>query len=89
MDELIADGVQLHGIYFDTFSEHYTDFTDFAYQVVMQLLHPDGVFSYFNGFAATNKFLFAVYQQIIDLDLQAMALECTATETIEVDLQAG
>ncbi|QLL30797.1 hypothetical protein HG536_0A06120 [Torulaspora globosa] len=70
------------GIYYDTFSEHYQDMLD-LYDVVVGLLKPDGVFSFFNGLGADRPLCYDVYNKIVSLDLQDYGLQCQYT-TISV-----
>ncbi|KAH3899467.1 protein-arginine N5-methyltransferase SCDLUD_004911 [Saccharomycodes ludwigii] len=65
------------GIYYDTFSEHYNqDMLNDLYDVVVGLLKPKGVFSFFNGLGADNPFFYDVYKEIVVLDLQNYGLTC-------------
>ncbi|QLQ78360.1 hypothetical protein HG537_0A06070 [Torulaspora globosa] len=61
------------GIYYDTFSEHYNDMLD-LYDLVVGLLKPDGVFSFFNGLGADRPLCYDVYNKIVALDLQDYGL---------------
>lgn len=66
---LEEEGVQLDGIYYDTFSEHYSDLVEFFDQVVA-LLKPTGIFSFFNGLGADRKVCYDVYKQVVEVDVQ-------------------
>lgn len=69
LPKLLEQGVQLDGMYYDTFSEHYTDLVDFFDQVVA-LLKPEGVFSFFNGLGADRQVCYDVYKQVVEVDVQ-------------------
>jgi len=57
------------GVFFDTFGEHYEAMREF-HQHLDHLLKPDGIYSFFNGLAAsTNAFFHAVYCRVAELEL--------------------
>lgn len=79
LNALLDQGaVFFDGIYYDTFSEHYSDMLD-LYDVVVGLLKPDGVFSFFNGLGADRPLCYDVYHKIVSLDLQDYGLHCKYT----------
>ncbi|CDH12601.1 probable Arginine N-methyltransferase 2 [Zygosaccharomyces bailii ISA1307] len=63
------------GIYYDTFSEHYDDMLE-LYDVVVGLLKPGGVFSFFNGLGADRSLCYDVYKNIVELDVSNYGLRC-------------
>lgn len=79
LNKLLDEGtVFFDGIYYDTFSEHYQDMLD-LYDVVVGLLKPDGIFSFFNGLGADRSICYDVYQKIVSLDVQNYGLNCEYT----------
>lgn len=76
LNELLDKGETFFdGVYFDTFSEHYEDMLE-LYDVVVGLLKPEGVFSFFNGLGADRQLCYDVYKEIVDLDLSTYGLRC-------------
>ncbi|KAH3680454.1 hypothetical protein WICPIJ_008283 [Wickerhamomyces pijperi] len=73
LPELLTKGVFFNGIYYDTFSEHYTDMLD-LYDVVVGLLKPSGIFSFFNGLGADRQVIYDVYRKIVEIDLNNYGL---------------
>lgn len=83
LNNLLDQGsVFFDGIYYDTFSEHYHDMLD-LYDLVVGLLKPDGIFSFFNGLGADRQLCYDVYNKIVSLDVQDYGLHCQYT-TINV-----
>lgn len=79
LNQLLDEGsVFFDGIYYDTFSEHYQDMLD-LYDVVVGLLKPDGVFSFFNGLGADRSLCYDVYQKIVQIDVNNYGLKCEYT----------
>jgi protein arginine N-methyltransferase 2 len=58
--QLIQQGVQLDGIYFDTYAEHAFDMEEFHKDMSQLLSKPNGVYSFFNGLAPDNLFFHGV-----------------------------
>ncbi|GAV53000.1 hypothetical protein ZYGR_0AI02820 [Zygosaccharomyces rouxii] len=76
LNELLDKGeVFFDGIYYDTFSEHYEDMLE-LYDVIVGLLKPGGVFSFFNGLGADRSLCYDVYKKIVDLDVSNYGLRC-------------
>ena len=73
--KLIAEGVELDGIFFDTYGEHYTDMEDFHDQMVRLLAKPGGIYSFFNGLAPDNLFFHGVACQCVKLQLAKLGLD--------------
>lgn len=82
--QLLREGtIYFDGMYYDTFSEHYTDLVDF-FDVVVGLLKPNGVFSFFNGLGADRQICYDVYCEVVEVDLLDYGLE-VKYEPYEVD----
>lgn len=62
------------GMYYDTFSEHYSDLVDF-FDSVVGLLKGNGVFSFFNGLGADRQICYDVYCEVLEVDLLDYGLE--------------
>ena len=60
MPKLIHEGIQLDGIFYDTYGEHFTDLEDFQQCMSQVLQKPDGIYSFFNGLAPDNLFFHGV-----------------------------
>ena len=75
MPKLIAEGVQLDAIFFDTYAEHALDLEDFHSQMVHLLSKPNGVYSFFNGLAPDNLFFHGVACQCVKLQLLQLGLD--------------
>lgn len=87
LDKLLSSGeVYFDGIYYDTFSEHYTDMLD-LFDYVVGLLKPTGVFSFFNGLGADREVIYEVYKKLVEIDLGNYGLKCEFQEVKVPDLQ--
>lgn len=75
--------VYFDGLYYDTFSEHYKDLTEF-YDFVVGMMKPTGTFSFFNGLGADRQICYDVYKQVVDIDLQNYGLE-VKYEEVDID----
>lgn len=73
LPELLSQGVYFDGMYYDTFSENYSDLVDF-FDHVVGLLSPTGVFSFFNGLGADRQVCYDVYKNVVEVDLQEYGL---------------
>ncbi|KAG5370396.1 Protein arginine N-methyltransferase 2 [Yarrowia sp. C11] len=73
LPELLSQGVYFDGMYYDTFSENYSDLVDF-FDHVVGLLAPTGVFSFFNGLGADRQVCYDVYKNVVEVDLQEYGL---------------
>ena len=83
LNDLLDKGtVFLDAIYYDTFSEHYQDMLD-LYDLIIGLIKPAGVFSFFNGLGADNRFFYDVYKEIVVIDMSNYGLQCMY-ETVDV-----
>lgn len=86
LNKLLDDGtVFFDGIYYDTFSEHYEDMLD-LYDVIVGLIKPEGIFSFFNGLGADRPICYDVYKRIVELDVNNYGMKCEYT-TIQIGTQ--
>mgnify|MGYP003362144648 FL=1 len=83
LNKLLDEGtVFFDGIYYDTFSEHYEDMLD-LYDVIVGLIKPEGVFSFFNGLGADRPLCYDVYKKIVELDVNMYGMKCEYT-TVQI-----
>ncbi|CCD26277.1 protein-arginine N5-methyltransferase NDAI_0H01030 [Naumovozyma dairenensis CBS 421] len=76
LNQLLDEGkVFFDGIYYDTFSEHYQDMLD-LYDIIVGLIKPEGVFSFFNGLGADRPICYDVYKRIVELDMAMYGMKC-------------
>lgn len=76
LNKLLDEGtVFFDGIYYDTFSEHYEDMLD-LYDVIVGLIKPDGIFSFFNGLGADRQLCYDVYKKIVEVDVAMYGMKC-------------
>ncbi|GAA5883445.1 hypothetical protein JCM3774_005954 [Rhodotorula dairenensis] len=74
-------------VYFDTYSEHYSDLHEFFSAVPDLLSISDAArFSFFHGLGATSRLLYDVYTTVSELHLREIGLE---TRWDEVDVVGG
>ena len=64
-------------IYWDTYSQDYTDIKRFFDALPNLLNGPSSRFSFFHGLGATNQFFYDVYTRISELDLREIGLTTT------------
>ncbi|ODV84357.1 hypothetical protein CANARDRAFT_29231 [[Candida] arabinofermentans NRRL YB-2248] len=79
LPQLLSEGVFFDGIYFDTYSEHYTDMLE-LFDLLVGLLKPEGTFSFFNGLGADRLICYEVYKQVVELDLENYGLAIKYSE---------
>lgn len=79
LPELLNEGVFFDGIYYDTYSEHYTDMLE-LYDLIVGLLKPNGIFSFFNGLGADRQVTYDVYKKIVEIDMANYGMQVTYTE---------
>lgn len=83
LNKLLDEGETFFdGIYYDTFSEHYQDMLD-LYDVIVGLIKPEGVFSFFNGLGADREICYDVYKKIVEIDVATYGMKCDF-ETIDI-----
>lgn len=76
LNKLLSEGnVFFNGIYYDTYSEHYEDMLE-LFDIVVGILKPHGVFSFFNGLGADRQVVYEVYKQLVEMDLANYGLVC-------------
>ncbi|SCU88639.1 LAFA_0E13784g1_1 [Lachancea sp. 'fantastica'] len=79
LSALLDEGnVFFDAIYYDTFSEHYSDMLE-LYDTVVGLIKPDGVFSFFNGLGADRQVCYDVYKRVVEVDVQNYGMKCDYT----------
>jgi hypothetical protein len=64
LPKLVAQGVVLDAIYYDTFAEDYAALREFFAEYVVQLLAPDGKFGWYNGLGADRQICYDVYTKV-------------------------
>ncbi|CCH43981.1 Arginine N-methyltransferase 2 [Wickerhamomyces ciferrii] len=79
LPNLLNEGVFFNGIYYDTYSEHYEDMLE-LYDIIVGLLKPTGIFSFFNGLGADRQIIYDVYKKIVELDLNNYGMDVKYTE---------
>jgi protein arginine N-methyltransferase 2 len=84
MPLLIQEGVQLDGIFFDTYGEHFLDLEEFHSQMVHVLSKPNGIYSFFNGLAPDNLFFHGVSCQCVKLFLSQLGMD---SEFLQCEIQ--
>lgn len=83
LNRLLDQGdVFFDGIYYDTFSEHYQDMLD-LYDVIVGLIKPEGIFSFFNGLGADREICYDVYKKIVEIDVATHGMKCEFT-TVDI-----
>ncbi|CAB4255995.1 similar to Saccharomyces cerevisiae YDR465C RMT2 Arginine N5 methyltransferase [Maudiozyma barnettii] len=86
LNKLLDDGnVFFDGIYYDTFSEHYEDMLN-LYDIIVGLIKPEGVFSFFNGLGADRPICYDVYKRIVEMDVNNYGMKCEYT-TVQIGKQ--
>ncbi|KAK9793217.1 hypothetical protein WJX73_003588 [Symbiochloris irregularis] len=76
---------QFDGIFFDTYSEYYEDLRQF-HLALPKLLRPDGIYSFFNGLAATNATFHTVCCRVVAGELARMGI---STQFIPLPIDAS
>lgn len=64
LPKLVADGVVLDAIYYDTFAEDYKALKEFFSEYVIQLLSSEGKFGWYNGLGADRQICYDVYTKV-------------------------
>jgi type IV protein arginine methyltransferase len=85
IQQLYEEMYQFDGIFFDTFGEYYDQLHEF-HEHVPNLLKDDGVYSFFNGLAATNPFYHHVARNVAQVHLAEMGIG-TEWEEMDMDLK--
>lgn len=70
------------GVFFDTYGEFYDDLKAF-HECVPKMLHPDGIYTWFNGLGATNQFFQDIYCEVSEIDLREIGL---STEYVDMPI---
>ena len=84
LPKLIAEGLELDGIFYDTYGEHYTDMEEFHEQMAKILAKPGGIYSFFNGLAPDNLFFHGVACNCVKIQLSQLGLD---TEFAQCQIQ--
>ncbi|CCE62908.1 hypothetical protein TPHA_0D02720 [Tetrapisispora phaffii CBS 4417] len=63
------------GIYYDTFSEYYENILELL-DIIVGLLKPHGIFSFFNGLGADRQLCYEVYKNIVAIDVSNYGMKC-------------
>lgn len=85
LPNLLSQGVFFDGIYYDTYSEHYSDMLE-LFDFIVGLLKPTGIFSFFNGLGADRQIIYEVYKKLLEIDLENYGLQITFTDIALPDL---
>ena len=64
LPKLVEEGVQLDGIYYDTYAESYADLKLFFDEYVVALLGSEGLFGFYNGLGADRQVCYDVYTKV-------------------------
>lgn len=86
LPELLTEGIFFNGIYYDTYSEHYSDMLD-LFDLIVGLLKPHGIFSFFNGLGADRQVIYEVYKKLVEIDLNTYGLQVNFEEVKVEDLK--
>ncbi|WPH04866.1 protein arginine N-methyltransferase 2-like protein [Acrodontium crateriforme] len=87
LPKLIEEGVQLDGIYYDTYAEDYKDLKEFFAEYVIALLNRDGKFGFYNGLGADRQVCYDVYTKVVELDLFDAGMDVEWTDIAVPDLK--
>ncbi|KAK3070533.1 Arginine N-methyltransferase 2 [Teratosphaeriaceae sp. CCFEE 6253] len=88
LPRLVAEGVVLDGIYYDTYAEDYKDLKEFFTEYVIALLEPSGKFGFYNGLGADRQVCYDVYTKVVEVDLFEAGLDVEWTEIKVPDLKS-
>ena len=61
---LVSEGVEIDGVYYDTFAEGYKDLRELFQQFVVGLLSEGGRFGFYNGLGADRRVSYDVYTSV-------------------------
>lgn len=86
MPQLIQQGVQVDGVFFDTYGEHSMDMEDFHGLMSQILSKPKGIYSFFNGLAPDNLFFHGVACQVVKLQLSKLGFD---SEFLQCQIQVN
>ncbi|KAF2722380.1 arginine N-methyltransferase 2 [Polychaeton citri CBS 116435] len=73
--KLIAEGLTLDAIYYDTYAETYKDLKEFFAEYVIALLDQNGRFGFYHGLGADRQVCYDVYTQIVEMDLMDAGMD--------------
>lgn len=83
LPKMVAEGVVLDGIYYDTFAEDYKALREFFSEYVIQLLDSEGILGWYNGLGADRQICYDVYTKVSEMDLFEAGFD-TVWEEIKV-----
>jgi protein arginine N-methyltransferase 2 len=80
--------VAFDAVYFDTYSEHYSDLHAFFDMLPDLLAGPNSLFSFFHGLGATSRLFYDVYTEVSEMHLKEVGLS-TEWEGVKVGTDWG
>lgn len=75
LPKLIAEGVELDAMYYDTYAEDYSDLKLFFDEYVIALLGTHGLFGFYNGLGADRQVCYDVYTKV-SISTSRLFLSC-------------
>ncbi|PPJ59697.1 hypothetical protein CBER1_09033 [Cercospora berteroae] len=88
LPKLVAEGVVLDGMYYDTYAEDYSDLKELFSEYVIQLLDSNGKFGFYNGLGADRQICYDVYTKVVEIELFDAGLDVEWT-TLQVPSLVG
>ncbi|GIZ48878.1 hypothetical protein CKM354_001192100 [Cercospora kikuchii] len=88
LPKLVAEGVVLDGMYYDTYAEDYKDLKELFSEYVIQLLDSNGKFGFYNGLGADRQICYDVYTKVVEIELFDAGLDVEWT-TLQVPSLVG
>ncbi|ONH65499.1 Protein arginine N-methyltransferase 2 [Cyberlindnera fabianii] len=79
LPELLNQGIFFNGIYYDTFSEEYSDMLD-LYDLIVGLLKPSGIFSSLTVLVLIDRSFMTFTKKIVEIDLNNYGMDVKYTE---------
>ena len=86
LPKLVAEGVVLDALYYDTYAEDYADLKELFSEHVIGLLDSKGKFGFYNGLGADRQVCYDVYTKVVELDLFDAGLDVKWTTLPVPDL---
>ncbi|KAF2487008.1 S-adenosyl-L-methionine-dependent methyltransferase [Neohortaea acidophila] len=83
LPKLIAEGVELDAMYYDTYAEDYSDLKLFFDEYVIALLGTHGLFGFYNGLGADRQVCYDVYTKVVEFHLDEAGLD---VEWMDIDV---
>ncbi|KAF2211367.1 hypothetical protein CERZMDRAFT_112780 [Cercospora zeae-maydis SCOH1-5] len=88
LPKLVAEGVVLDAMYYDTYAEDYKDLKELFSEYVIQLLDNNGKFGFYNGLGADRQICYDVYTKVVEIELFDAGLDVEWT-TLQVPSLVG